>query len=364
MNTVFGQSQPTSHQEAGENEAAKWTTMTSTVARESIQNEELAEEIDAINAIYDPSTVTITSDTSSSALGQTTAASNDLPCSTTIILRIPSHPHSSFLLAFDVVYPSTPPRVLGTASTSSRSEGNRWVDILSQSVAKVWRPGFVCLYDVIVEAMERFDELRIAAAIDVGESTDSLDRGATSSPGASAMGLKSPAQVPDGACSLEKLPDWILSDAVTEKKSVFLARVTKVESKEDVERYLEHLLATEKKVASATHNISAWRIRKRGSGSNDGTTGADTVIQDFDDDGEAAAGGRLLHLMQLMDVWDVMVVVSRWYGGLKLGPDRFRIINAVARDALLKGAFAKAGGDRGLDKGKKKAKSEKTKKST
>jgi hypothetical protein len=223
-------------------------------------------------------------------------------------------------------------------------------------VEKVWQPGFVCLYDVIVEAVERFDELRVAAAIDVGESTDSSDRGATSSPGTSAMGLKSPVQLPDGACSLEKSPEWILSDAVTEKKSVFLARVAKVESKEDVERYFEHLLATEKKVASATHNISAWRIRKRGSGLSDVTTGADTVIQDFDDDGETAAGGRLLHLMQLMDVWDVMVVVSRWYGGLKLGPDRFRIINAVARDALLKGAFAKAGGDRGLDKGKKKTK--------
>jgi putative IMPACT (imprinted ancient) family translation regulator len=30
-----------------------------------------------------------------------------------------------------------------------------------------------------------------------------------------------------------------------------------------------------------------------------------------------------LHLMQLMDVWDVMVVVTRWYGGVHLGPDRY-----------------------------------------
>lgn len=57
--------------------------------------------------------------------------------------------------------------------------------------------------------------------------------------------------------------------------------------------------------------------------------------------------------MQLMDVWDVVVVVTRWYGGVKLGPDRFRIINAAARDALVKGGFEKA---QSTEKGKKKGK--------
>lgn len=46
-------------------------------------------------------------------------------------------------------------------------------------------------------------------------------------------------------------------------------------------------------------------------------------MQDNDDDGEAAAGGRIAHLMQVMDVVNVLVVVSRWYGGVKLGPDRW-----------------------------------------
>jgi putative IMPACT (imprinted ancient) family translation regulator len=79
--------------------------------------------------------------------------------------------------------------------------------------------------------------------------------------------------------------------------------------------------------------MTAWRIK----GAND------TSYQDCDDDGETAAGSRMLHLMQLMDVWNVMVLVTRWYGGVKLGPDRFRIINTVAREALLLGGFAKDG---------------------
>ena len=51
--------------------------------------------------------------------------------------------------------------------------------------------------------------------------------------------------------------------------------------------------------------------------------------QDNDDDGESAAGGRLAHLLMLMEVCGVVVVVSRWFGGVHLGADRFKHINQV-----------------------------------
>ena len=53
-----------------------------------------------------------------------------------------------------------------------------------------------------------------------------------------------------------------------------------------------------------------------------------------DDDGEDRAGGRLLHLLEAMGVVNVFVCVSRWYGGVKLGSERFRVINNVARELL------------------------------
>jgi len=34
--------------------------------------------------------------------------------------------------------------------------------------------------------------------------------------------------------------------------------------------------------------------------------------KDSDDDGESAAGGRLLHLLQVAGAEDVVVIVSRW----------------------------------------------------
>jgi len=55
-----------------------------------------------------------------------------------------------------------------------------------------------------------------------------------------------------------------------------------------------------------------------------------------------------------MDVWNVVVVVSRWYGGVKLGPDRFRLINMVARECLVMGGFVK---DREKEKDGEKGKS-------
>ena len=54
-------------------------------------------------------------------------------------------------------------------------------------------------------------------------------------------------------------------------------------------------------------------------------------VQDCDDDGEDAAGKRLLHLLQIVDAQNVLVVVSRWYGGVLLGPARFTHINNAAR---------------------------------
>jgi putative IMPACT (imprinted ancient) family translation regulator len=71
---------------------------------------------------------------------------------------------------------------------------------------------------------------------------------------------------------------------------------------------------------------------------------------DNDDDGEDAAGTRLAHLLDIMvlspfsvlrrqDLKNVMVIVSRWYGGVMLHGDRFKHISNVGREALEVGGF-------------------------
>lgn len=59
--------------------------------------------------------------------------------------------------------------------------------------------------------------------------------------------------------------------------------------KADVDLMLSILLQNGK-IARATHNMSAYRIR---------VPDKDAFLQDCDDDGEAAAGSRLLRLLQV-----------------------------------------------------------------
>lgn len=330
----------------------------------SLSNTDLAEEIEAINAIYEPDTVTVhfsatsaSAATANSTLNLGSSGPGD-SLNTTVKLQIPDHPNLSFLLGFHASYPDTPPKILGTASTGARGEGKIAVDVLEDIVGRTYQPGAVCLFDVINEAVEAFRELSLG-----GHNSSSNTNQDSEKRGAEAETRATPARVAadiatlslQDAFGLDSPPEWVLSDVVTEKKSVFVGRAAHVTSLEQAQGYLDHLLATDKKVAAATHNISAWRIRQQKPANGKGES-AEMIVQDCDDDGETAAGGRLLHLMQLMDVWDVVVVVSRWYGGILLGPDRFRIINAVGRDALIKGGFVKestGAAEKGRKKGKR-----------
>lgn len=121
------------------------------------------------------------------------------------------------------------------------------------------------------------------------------------------------------------------ADIIIDRKSVFQAHVCGVKSKDEVERAQTYLYASSKKIAEATHNITAYRITRE-----DGK-----INHDFDDDGEGGAGGRLAHLLEKMKVENVYVMVSRWYGGIHLGPDRFKHINNAAKNALVKYGFNK-----------------------
>jgi hypothetical protein len=295
-------------------------------------NQSLSDELEAINAIYGPSTLWISSNITTT---------EPAPDSTNLVLDLPSTPFS-FRLSFPPTYPSDPPEITGTETTGdlSKGSGTSAVGILRDVLGRVWKEGEVCLFDLIEEAS--------AALEDGGD--EEWHREDTEEPEGQRHGIAlskdaptenedltvndDNAQVPASTIAPDfDHPSWILSDPITEKKSLFIARCTHATSASDASAYINHLLTTNKRLATATHNITAWRIK---SPENSAITN-----QDYDDDGETAAGGRLLHLMQLMDVWDVVVVVSRWYGGVKLGPDRFRIINSAAREVLVRGGFGK-----------------------
>lgn len=260
---------------------------------------ELQDEIEALNSIYGPSTL----------------EPGDSPG--TYILHLPGQDRSSLRLSIPDTYPDAPPEVLSTFSigTAPRPRAGAELSCFREALGTAFAPGMVCLYDAI-------------------EETEALLSRLSPTPEPE----PAPASVEPSAVE-EEVPTvaWTLSTPITELKSTFTAHVTPLTDPSLAHTYISALLASDRRIRQATHNISAWRVR--------GAT-ADSSFQDFDDDGETAAGGRLLHLLQAVDAWDVLVVVSRWYGGLKLGPKRFALINTAARDGLVKGGFVREGDEK------------------
>lgn len=110
---------------------------------------------------------------------------------------------------------------------------------------------------------------------------------------------------------------------VIDRKSVFISHVARVSNATEISQAMRQLLQ-DSRISRATHNIYAYRYRDiKGS-----------LHADNDDDGEESAGSRLAELLNLMKVENVLVVVSRWFGGVLLGPSRFRTILNCAREAI------------------------------
>ena len=269
-------------------------------------NDELQNEIEAINSIYGDPTIRSIS-VSAAATDYTLAVPGQ---DVTLRLFIPDH------------YPDIPLRITsveGVGSSSRKGFGSHVLTVAQSVLAKIFTPGQVCLFDLLQELEQILDG---ESSVHEGQSEDRHKSEERQKPSVGEY----------NNASEEVVPSWTLSTAVTDKKSVFVARASTVKSTAQVQSAVEHLLATDKRASKATHNISAYRIRTV-------VNGHQVVYQDCDDDGEDAAGGRLLKLLQMMDIWNVLVVVSRWYGGMKLGPARFGIINAVAREAVVKSGY-------------------------
>ena len=122
----------------------------------------------------------------------------------------------------------------------------------------------------------------------------------------------------------DERPKIIHGEPFTDRKSTFQAHLAHVGTQEQVKQVLDELKEN-RKINNATHNVMAYRIY---------CEDRNSFLQDCDDDGEAMAGSRLLHLLQILQGRNIVVIVTRWYGGILLGPDRFKHYNSCARDVM------------------------------
>ncbi|TKC17016.1 YigZ family protein [Robertmurraya kyonggiensis] len=90
------------------------------------------------------------------------------------------------------------------------------------------------------------------------------------------------------------------------EKSRFIAHVTRATTEEEAQEFIQTI---KKKHWNATHNCSAYLI-----GEND-------QIQKANDDGEPSgtAGVPILEVLKKRHLKDTVVVITRYFGGIKLG---------------------------------------------
>lgn len=93
---------------------------------------------------------------------------------------------------------------------------------------------------------------------------------------------------------------------IVEKKSRFIATVEAVESEEEAIAFIEKM---KKKYWDARHNCSAYVIGARGE------------LERCSDDGEpgGTAGKPMLEVLRGMEIRNIVVVVTRYFGGTLLG---------------------------------------------
>lgn len=110
------------------------------------------------------------------------------------------------------------------------------------------------------------------------------------------------------------------TDEITIEKSVFIGYAKPIQSEEEAVEFINEI---KKKHKDANHNVWAY------------TVGQNMNIQRYSDDGEpqGTAGIPTLEVIKKEDLRDVVVVVTRYFGGIKLGAGG--LIRAYTKGAKL-----------------------------
>ncbi|MDQ7009205.1 MAG: YigZ family protein [Candidatus Gracilibacteria bacterium] len=110
----------------------------------------------------------------------------------------------------------------------------------------------------------------------------------------------------------------IIQNIIIDRGSKYTVVGGFIKSKEEVSDFMKDILR-DKYFRKATHNTYAYRIEQDNG----------SVLECKNDDGETGAGNCILRELQRKNAVNIILVVTRYFGGTKLQSDRFKnVINA------------------------------------
>ena len=124
-----------------------------------------------------------------------------------------------------------------------------------------------------------------------------------------------------------------ISAELVEKKSKFIANIFYIESKEEAEEIIKN---TNKKYHDARHNCYAYRVFNN-----------EEIIEKSSDDGEPSgtAGAPMLNILQKNNLANVLIIVTRYFGGILLGTGGLvraysaSLLQAIDKCSIIKKCF-------------------------
>ncbi|MDQ7113653.1 YigZ family protein [Staphylococcus simulans] len=117
--------------------------------------------------------------------------------------------------------------------------------------------------------------------------------------------------------------EYVIENVIN--KSRFIAHIKPVESEDEAKAFIDEV---KKEHRDATHNCSAYTI------------GDSMLIQKANDDGEPSgtAGVPMLEILKKLETHNTAAVVTRYFGGIKLGTGGLiRSYSGAVRDAIKEG---------------------------
>lgn len=127
--------------------------------------------------------------------------------------------------------------------------------------------------------------------------------------------------------NLEKKPklNYLqLHNLIEDRGSKYSVTASLVENEQELNNFLKKL-KSDKRYQQASHNSYATKFKID-----------DKVIELKSDDGETGAGMIILRSIRKSNLINVVIVVTRWFGGTPLYNDRFKHIQDSTQEILKK----------------------------
>lgn len=220
-----------------------------------------------------------------------------------IALKIKNHEDVTVQLSFSLAYPEEIPSVLQVIANSRTFSDLLY---LERNVAlildNVYTPGNVVLFELIGELeqflddyMKEHEKTREKGSKDLEQRTEQKTERSNQNYPIGIYRYEEQGSRSQDSDQKSKPQDftagWYQSEAIIDRGSTFIAYARETTSVEQARQFL-FTLTCDRKISRAAHNMNSWRIQ--------GENGVS--YQDCDDDGETAAGLRMLHLLTVCSV--------------------------------------------------------------